>query len=452
MNKKKKGDVFDMKNIFYIHTHDSGRMLSPYGYALPSPEIDKFADSASVFRNCHSASPTCSPSRSALLTGMPPHTNGMCGLAHRGWHLNDYSEHLVHRLKKHGYETILCGIQHVAPKDEMIGYDKIIGSRSYSMGKTELSMEAFDIANTDSLIEEIEKGNMHAPFFVSMGWYNTHREFPPIADDINPDKLLVPSVLPDCKQTREDLAGYATSLKIVDNCFGKLIDTLKKQNLYDDSLVIFTTDHGPAFPKMKGTLYDTGTGVFLMIKMPNQKEPLVLDQLVTHYDILPTILEVLNLEKDPKLVGKSLVPILNGEHCEIHDEIFTESSFHAAYEPKRAIRTKRWKYIVHFDPDSTPVICNIDPSISKDLLLSYGLQSRAIDRVQLFDLYLDPQERENLAGKDEFKDIESELKDKLLAWMKQTEDPLLDNWQMPYSKDAIINKRTCISPREKDYV
>ena len=102
-----------MYHILYIHTHDSGRILSPYGYKVPTPEMESFAKEAAVFRNAYCASPTCSPSRAALLTGTYPHQNGMLGLAQRGFEL-DCSRHLVQYLNHHDYHTTLCGIQHEA--------------------------------------------------------------------------------------------------------------------------------------------------------------------------------------------------------------------------------------------------------------------------------------------------------------------------------------------------
>ena len=102
-----------MCHILYIHTHDSGRILSPYGYKVPTPEMESFAKEAAVFRNAYCASPTCSPSRAALLTGTYPHQNGMLGLAQRGFEL-DCSRHLVQYLNHHDYHTTLCGIQHEA--------------------------------------------------------------------------------------------------------------------------------------------------------------------------------------------------------------------------------------------------------------------------------------------------------------------------------------------------
>src|SRR5437763_15364561 len=77
-------------NILYIHSHDSGRYLQPYGYAVPTPNLQKLAREGVLFRQAFSAAPTCSPSRACLLTGQFAHQNGMLGLAHRGFAMTDY--------------------------------------------------------------------------------------------------------------------------------------------------------------------------------------------------------------------------------------------------------------------------------------------------------------------------------------------------------------------------
>ena len=119
-------------NIVYIHSHDSGRYLSLYGQAVPTPNLQQLAQQGIVFRNAFSAAPTCSPSRAALLTGLYPHSCGMLGLAHRGFSLNDYQQHLVHTLKPAGYTTVLAGLQHVAKVPETIGYDQVLAHKDTS--------------------------------------------------------------------------------------------------------------------------------------------------------------------------------------------------------------------------------------------------------------------------------------------------------------------------------
>ena len=102
-------------NILYIHSHDTGRYISPYGHAVPTPNLQNLAEAGVLFRRAYCAAPTCSPSRAALLTGQSPHSAGMLGLANRGFQLGDFRQHIIHTLKGAGYTSALAGIQHVNP-------------------------------------------------------------------------------------------------------------------------------------------------------------------------------------------------------------------------------------------------------------------------------------------------------------------------------------------------
>ena len=89
-------------NILYIHSHDTGRYVQPYGHAIPTPHIQRLAEEGVLFRKAFCAAPTCSPSRASLLTGQCPHSNGMLGLAHRGFSMTDYKRHVAHTLRAAG--------------------------------------------------------------------------------------------------------------------------------------------------------------------------------------------------------------------------------------------------------------------------------------------------------------------------------------------------------------
>ena len=90
-------------NVLYLHTHDTGRVISPYGYAVETPRIQEFCEDAMFFQQAFCVAPTCSPSRAGLLTGTYPHQNGMLGLAQRGFHV-DGSRHLA-RLLAHALDA-----------------------------------------------------------------------------------------------------------------------------------------------------------------------------------------------------------------------------------------------------------------------------------------------------------------------------------------------------------
>src|SRR5690242_16661150 len=114
-------------NILYIHSHDTGRYIQPYGHAVPTPHLQRLAEQGVLFRKAFSAAPTCSPSRAALLTGQAPHSSGTMGLAHLGFALYDYRQHILHTLRQAGYQSVLVGMQHLVPQQEIskLGYDLI---------------------------------------------------------------------------------------------------------------------------------------------------------------------------------------------------------------------------------------------------------------------------------------------------------------------------------------
>src|SRR5665811_1616277 len=127
-------DSLKQPNILYLHSHDTGRYIQPYGYGLRSPNLQRLAETGVTFRQAFCAAPTCSPSRASLLTGQSAHSSGMLGLAHRGFRLNDPSQHLAATLRDAGYETVLAGVQHVTSGDpEELGYTRVCaGTVSYT--------------------------------------------------------------------------------------------------------------------------------------------------------------------------------------------------------------------------------------------------------------------------------------------------------------------------------
>ncbi len=435
-------------NLIYLHTHDSGRYLEPYGYQISTPSLMKLTQEGTLFRQAYCAAPTCSPSRSAMLTGVNAHTSGMTGLAHRGFSIADKSHHLAAYLGSNGFETALCGVQHETSGNPIeLGYQKILTDFS-----AEGNYEALDLANTRKALEYLEE-DKDRPFFLSLGFHNTHREYPAVKSPTNPDYVMPPFPLPDCPETRKDFASYIDSVSVVDRCCGMILNTLQKTGLMDNTVILFTTDHGIAFPKMKCNLYDTGIGVAMILKYPgNPSCGKVIDALVSQLDVYPTLMTLLGVQKPSWLEGYDLTPLLNGEQESIREELFAEVSYHASYEPMRCIRTKRYKLIRRFESKEEHrgfAFANVDDGLSKAFLLENGWKETSPDDIQLFDLILDPVERVNLAGDPAYSKILEELKERLDHWMVRTNDPLLKG-RVPMPKGARIHKRTCISNRESE--
>ncbi|WP_270039418.1 sulfatase family protein [Solirubrobacter ginsenosidimutans] len=385
-------------NIVYLHSHDTGRHIQPYGHQVPTPNIQRLADQGLLFRQAFSAAPVCSGSRAALLTGEYSHTNGMLGLAHRGYRLADYHHHLVHTLRDAGYTSTLIGEQHVSADPDDIGYDDVVELRSH---------QASEVAPAAARVIR----NADGPFFLSVGFFETHRDFFEPTSVRDALYSLPPANLPDTPVTRRDMAAYKASARALDQGVGTVLDAIEDEN----TLVIFTTDHGLAFPGAKATLTDRGIGVLLIVRGPGGfTGGKVSDALVSQIDIFPTICDVLGIERPAWLRGKSLL-------SEVNDAVFAEITFHAAYEPQRAVRTKRYKYIRRYE---RPVLANIDDSPSKDYLLAHGLAERDAPTEQLYDLVFDPNEANNIV--DDEPAIAAELRKRLHRWMVDTADPLLD--------------------------
>jgi N-sulfoglucosamine sulfohydrolase len=219
-------------NILYVHSHDTGRYVQPYGHPVPTPTIQRLADQGLLFRQAFCAAPTCSGSRACLLTGQWAHSNGMIGLAHRGFELHDYGHHLVRTLRDAGYWTGLIGEQHLSRDPGVLGYDHVADIENHHVDAVAPAARR--------LIEE----HPSEPFFLSIGFFETHREY--FAPTSVRDSLysLPPANLPDTPETRRDIASYKASARSLDHGVGAVLNALDEQDLADQTVVILTTDHG----------------------------------------------------------------------------------------------------------------------------------------------------------------------------------------------------------------
>ncbi len=426
-------------NVLYLHSHDTGRYVQPYGFPVPTPNIQHLADQGVLFRQAFCAAPVCSGSRAALLTGQCTHATGMLGLAHRGYRLTHPDRHVVRVLRAAGYWSGLIGEQHVSADPADLGYDTVI-----DVGSTHVRDVA--PAATDLLAE---RAKAEEPFFLSVGFFETHREY------FEPSSLRdalycrPPDNVVDTVRTRRDMASFKASARSLDQGVGMVLNALEEHRLADKTLVILTTDHGLAFPEAKATLYDRGIGVMLILRGPGGFEPgRVTDALVTHLDIYPTICELAGIDGPQWLEGASLLPLIRDEISELHPEVFAEVTYHAAYEPQRAVRTSRYKYIRRFDlTHRGRVPANLDDSPSKDAMLAAGWAEVEPPAEALYDLWLDPSEGTNRIADPNLVGPLADLKERLTTWMKRTDDPLLKG-PVPPAAGTVYNTVDQISPSD----
>jgi arylsulfatase A-like enzyme len=236
------------------------------------------------------------------------------------------------------------------------------------------------------------------PFYLEVGFTETHRRFHPPTAPQDARYCLPPAPLPDTPETRADMAAFKASAAALDQGVGEVLAALEAAGLAENTLVLSTTDHGIPFPAMKCNLTDHGTGVSFMLRGPGGlRGGKVVDAMVSHIDFFPTVCDLLAIRRPEWLEGRSLMPLVRGEKDEINDEVFGEITYHVPYEPRRAVRTRRWKYIRHFDGRTTPVLPNCDDGPSKEYWIKAGWQTQQSGAERLYDLVFDPNETRNLA-------------------------------------------------------
>ena len=350
--------------------------------------------------------------------------------------MNDYSHHIIHTLRKAGYTSALAGVQHIANMCESpwrtIGYDQYLGQAS----------EAHVCA------KDFLKNAPEQPFFLSVGFTETHREFPELDSIEAANYSIPPQPLPDTPEIREDMARFKKSARILDEKIGMVLDALERNHQSENTLVICTTDHGIAFPGMKCNLTDGGIGVMLIMRGPGGfTGGRVCDSLISQIDLFPTICDLIGIDHPDWLEGTSIMPIIDGKLEEVRDAIFAEVNYHAAYEPMRGVRTKRWKYIRRFDGRTKAVLPNCDDSPSKSVWMKNGWADLPVPEEALYDLIFDPNETNNLVGKHNTEEILSEMRTRLNQWVHDTNDPLLQG-HVPAPERAVMNDPDGISPKE----
>jgi arylsulfatase A-like enzyme len=222
------------------------------------------------------------------------------------------------------------------------------------------------------------------------------------------------------------MAHFLASARSLDDGVARVLAALDRTGLSERTLVVLTTDHGLPFPGAKATLFDRGLGVSLIVRGPGGfRGGRVVDAMVSHLDILPTLCDLAGLPHPSYLQGSSLLPLVAGEVDRLHDELFAEITYHAAYEPQRAVRTDRYKLIRRYAGGDGPVLPNTDDGPTKDALLELGWAGWATEPERLHDVLLDPGEERNLIHDPAYGAVARDLRGRLRRWMEETDDPLL---------------------------
>lgn len=427
-------------NIVFIITHDTGTYFGCYEKSVKTPNIDKLANEGAMFTHHFSCAPQCTPSRGGILTGKMPHSNGLMGLTNLGWDLPEHNETIPKLLKKSGYTTHLVGLQHTHHHPKKLGYDTISPrSDTPHMGSTV-------VRRFKKFMKKVEKGDVHQPFFCSIGFFETHRHFGFTGGNSSPfntnkpmfpaepEEIQIPPFLPrDSPGVKEDFTDFVSSVKDVDNYIGKIRSFIEISTIKENTLIVFTVDHGIPIPRAKCTLYDPGISTPLIMHMPSQiRGGRKIDDLVSNIDIMPTLLDLANIDVPKDIQGKSVAGLVI-EDDEIayapRNHINAELTFHdIGFNPIRCIRTKKWKYIRNFIPLNVLFEMPDDVSASlsgKAYLKAHPEYHSDRPNEELYDLELDPNEIVNIAEDKEYSEVKKQLSDKLMEFLESSNDPAL---------------------------
>ena len=340
----------------------------------------------------------------------------MMGLAHRGFSLYDYDHHIVRTLREAGYHTELIGEQHVSADPDMLGYDVV-----HEIDDTRVSSVA------PAAIEALS-GGIPEPFFMSVGFFETHRSF--FAPSSVRDRVysLPPPFLPDTPEIREDVAAYKASARSLDHGVGSVLNALHETGLDRNTLVICTTDHGLAFPTAKASLLDRGIGVMLIMRGPGFTGGRAHDELVSHVDLFPTVCELAGIEPPPWLLGRSLVGLVSRRPSRPGRARRSSPSSPTTPPTSRSGRSAPSATSTSAASTTTPTRCcaNCDDSPSKDAYLARGWGKRAgRARVPARPL-LQPRRGAQPDRRPRVRRVPADLRARLQQWMEETSDPLLD--------------------------
>ena len=445
------------RNVVLFVTDDQSPDLGCYGNPhIKTPNVDRLAKEGVRLDLAFCTTASCSASRSVILSGMFNHANAQYGHQHSYHHFSSYDrvKSLPVRLTEAGYRTARIGKYHVAP-ESVYKFETVLKGNSRN-----------PVQMADNC-KEFFQAQDERPFFLYFCTSDPHRGGGQVESDpykpnafgnkgkagypgveevfYNRDQVQVPPFLPDTPTCRAELAQYAQSCSRIDQGVGQLVQQLKDAGVYDNTVIIYTADHGMAFPGGKTTVYEGGMRVPMVVRSPDIDQPGgVCNAMVSLVDLVPTILDAagaLPKKLPADLHGRSFYRVLNQENPSGWDVVRASHTFHeiTMYYPMRVIRTRKYKLIWNIahglpypfasDLWAAPTWQDIykqgpDAYYGKRTVQDYIHRPK----FEFFDLQADPDEAVNLIDSPKYAEVIEDLKSQLKAFQKETKDPWLLKW------------------------
>jgi len=441
-------------NVLLIILEDWGPYLGCYGVKeVSTPNLDKLASEGCLYRNCFAMAPVCSVGRSTLMTGISQYTI--------------HSEQ--HRVAPVDKQALPPGVRSLPQIFRDAGYFTALGCCTYR-GADKIDLNFKFPKDEIYLGKDWSARQPGQPFFAHATFMETHRRWQhDPGHPVDPAKVTLPAWYPDTPMTRADWAMGLESAQIDDRHFGEMIARLKKEGLYDNTIIVVTADHGIALPRGKQFLYNEGLHIPLIIRWPGTIKPGTVEtRMVSNIDIAPTILALAGLPIPPSMQGKDLLDLANAPRRYI---FAGRDKMDDTHDAMRAVRSQDYEYILNLMPERAYAQFNSYkeseyPGLAlMNVLHLEGKLPPAQDafmqpnkpREELYDVRADPDEVHNLAADPASAGVLKELRDALGQWRQSVGDPGVSEdfrdsgWSPTYPTRPLSEWKPILSAWE-DYV
>lgn len=403
-----------------------------------TPVFDRIAREGVVFTHVFCPVPSCSPTRSCILTGRVAHQLSEAASLWSGFPRSNRV--FTDMLGEAGYDVGFTGKGWAPGNHKDYGWPENPAGRQF--------------AGFDSFLAARDAGK---PFFFWLGntdtALNKWRSEP--ATDGEMQSVRVPPEFPDAPEVRANLLDYYGAVKRMDDSIGAAIAALEKAGLLDDTIVVYTSDNGWQMPRGLANCYDTGTRVPFAVRWgKNLTAGRRADEFIDLTDLAPTFLELAGLKPTPEMTARSFADVLLGKTSAApRDHVFIERERHANVRrgdlsyPVRGIRTREYLYLRNLRPEREPAgdpevywavgpYGDVDGSRIKDFLLAhrdepamrpfFALSFAKRPAEELYDLRKDPHQLTNVADQAGYATAKKELRARVEQWMRDTKDPRVD--------------------------
>ena len=396
-----------------------------YGHPnIRTPNVDKLAAGGLRFTNAYLTTSQCSPTRCSVITGRYPHNTGAPEL-HMGLPKGQIMFPAI--LKKAGYYTAAAGKWHMGTYARS-AFDKVVNSSP---------------GGEERWVQFLQQRPKDKPFFMWFASNDAHRGWTADkhAKRHTPEDAVIPPYLIDNLKARKDMAKYYDEVQRLDRYLGEVVKELKKQNVFENTIIIFMADNGRPFPRCKTRLYDSGIKTPLVVHWPAgmKQKNVVSESLVSVIDIAPTILELAGLKLPQSFQGVSMTPLLADPKTSIRKYVFSEHNWHAQIAHERMVRRGNYVYIRNAHPELSQIIAltgacpNLKElrKLAKENKLTVAqmdpfLKPRPAE--ELFIVSNDPDQLKNIAGNPEYSKVMDDMRKLMDEWQSRTGDttPPLD--------------------------